>query len=71
MSGILLKKALTLLDVEHDEVEERWVTMGMIGTRCVCVVHHTFKEMSGAFVLIRIFSARKATRREQHQYWEK
>ena len=64
-------RALTLLDVEHDEVEERWVTMGMIGARCVCVVHHTFSEQPASCVTIRIFSARKATKREQQQYWEK
>ncbi len=64
-------RALTLLDTEHAEVEERWVTMGMIGALCVCVVHHTFKETSGVSVGIRIFSARKATRKEQQQYWEK
>ena len=64
-------RALTLFDKEHDEIEDRWVTMGMIGKLCICVVHHTFRETSGASVLIRIFSARKATRKEQQQYWEK
>lgn len=64
-------RALTLFDAGHNEVEERWVTMGMIGTRCVCVVHHTFREMPRLSVVIRIFSARKATRKEQQQYWEK
>ncbi len=64
-------RALTIFDDEHDEVEERWVTMGMIGVRCVCVTHHTFKETSVSSVEVRIFSARKATRSEQRQYWEK
>jgi uncharacterized protein len=64
-------RALTLFDEEHSGVEDRWVTMGMIGTHCICVVHHTFKETSGVFAVIRIFSVRKATKKEQRQYWEK
>ncbi|MBF0386794.1 MAG: BrnT family toxin [Candidatus Omnitrophica bacterium] len=64
-------RALTLFDSVHDEIEDRWVTMGMVGALCVCVVHHTFRETQGNVVMIRIFSARKATRKEQHQYWGK
>ena len=37
-------RALTLFDAEHDEIEERWITMGILGTYCICVVHHTFTE---------------------------
>jgi len=62
-------KALTLFDTKHDEKEDRWITMGMIGTVCTCVVHHTFREEMKEDVLIRIFSARKATKKEQQQYW--
>ncbi|MEI8012792.1 MAG: BrnT family toxin [Candidatus Omnitrophota bacterium] len=62
-------RALTLLDAGHDEHEERWITMGMTGAQCVCVVHHTFKDKVDDFVLIRIFSVRKATKKEQRQYW--
>ena len=65
------QRALTLFDGEHAEVEERWVTMGIIGAHCICVVHHTFREVSSGSVVIRIFSARKATKKEQQQYWEK
>ena len=62
-------RALTLFDKEHGENEERWVTMGLIGTICICVVHHTFREEKKGDVLIRIFSARKATKKEQLGYW--
>ena len=64
-------RALTLFDTKHDATEERWITMGVIGTMCICVVHHTFREALEGSVLIRIFSARKATRKEQQQYWGK
>ncbi len=63
--------ALTLFDTKYDEAEERWITMGMIGTMCICVVHHTFREAFEERILIRIFSARKATKKEQQQYREK
>jgi uncharacterized DUF497 family protein len=63
-------RALTLFDSKHDEKEERWITMGIIGTICICVVHHTFREEMKGNILIRIFSARKATKKEQQQYRE-
>ena len=63
-------RALTLFDSKHNKDEDRWITMGMVGIKCICVVHHTFKEGIKGDVLIRIFSARKATKNEQQQYWE-
>lgn len=51
--------------------EERWRTMGMVGTQVVMVVHTWphFDAQSGQETG-RIISARKATRREREAYEE-
>lgn len=63
-------RAVTLFDELHGGLEERWVTVGMAGNMCICVVHHTFRESDQGQAFIRIFSARRATKREQRQYSE-
>ena len=47
--------------------DERWQTIGMVGGLHILLVAHTLDE--GA-LLIRILSARKATRRERSIYAE-
>jgi uncharacterized DUF497 family protein len=59
--------ALSIPDVEHSEGEERWVTLGQIGSQLVVVVVHTFRDIEEEEV-IRIISARKATAKERKQY---
>lgn len=49
--------------------EERWQTMGMIGSVVVLLVAHTFVEQAGEEI-VRIISARKATRKERQRYEE-
>ncbi len=54
----------------HDRVvdgEQRWRTMGQIGGLLIIVVIHTYTETKGKEI-IRIISARKATRRERQCY---
>lgn len=48
------------------EVEERWLSVGTVSGRVLFIVH-TYEELSGE-TLVRIISARKATRHERTDY---
>ena len=49
--------------------EERWQTIGMIENIVIVMVAHTIKlEMDTQEEIIRIISARKATRAERQEY---
>jgi uncharacterized protein len=61
---------LTIKDTEHSEHEERWITVGSSAAGRLLVVCHTFREEQKESAVVRIFSARKATRRERRQYEE-
>jgi len=52
---------------EHGE--ERWATIGLVGTVLLLIVIHTYVEQNGEEI-IRIISARKATRGERARYEE-
>jgi uncharacterized protein len=60
--------SLTQRDETTDE-EERWITLGSIGTSAMLFVVHTCFEHAGEEV-IRIISARAATRHERRAYEE-
>jgi len=62
--------ALSRLDEDHGEAEERWVTLGMSLPGALLLVVHTFVEVSDQLGAIRIISARHPTRRETRQYEE-
>ena len=47
--------------------EERWQTLGMVGNVLLLLVAHTFAEHEDEEV-VRIISARKATRKERQKY---
>jgi uncharacterized DUF497 family protein len=51
----------------HEHGEERWKTIGLIGRVAIVVVAHTYGEENGEEV-IRIISARKATKSERKRY---
>jgi uncharacterized DUF497 family protein len=57
---------LSRLDYEENE-EERWQTIGLIEGEVVLVVAHTYRQQ-GDDEIIRIISARKATRHERRHY---
>lgn len=59
--------ALTLCDHNHDEIEERWITLGQTGGRRLVVVVHTWRE-GETLIHVRIISAREATIHELKQY---
>src|SRR5689334_1349466 len=52
---------------EHGEI--RWRTTGQIGGVIIVLVSHTIREEDDVEI-IRIFSARKASRRERQKYEE-
>lgn len=63
--------ALSDPDEEHSQDEERWLTLGLDKTGTLLVVCHTFREEKDTSALVRLFSARKATKTEAKQYRRK
>ena len=61
---------VSVLDEEHDEDEERYITLGIDSTGSTLVVVHTFRQTSFSESSIRIISARKAIKAEIKQYQE-
>ena len=61
---------LSIYDDEHSSEENRWITIGLSDTNKLLVVVHTFNEADNKNTLIRIISARKATKSESKQYKE-
>ncbi len=59
--------ALEFYDPDHSEDEDRFFMVGLSFRARVLLVSHCVRE-SGS--LIRIISARKATKQEAHKYWE-
>jgi uncharacterized DUF497 family protein len=62
------QRALSIFDDEHGIEEDRWVTLGMDSSGILLVVCHTFEEETQDSCRVRIFSARKAKRKEMKQY---
>jgi uncharacterized DUF497 family protein len=62
--------ALSRLDEESGQGEERWVTIGRNPASNLLLVVHTYIELSADRAVIRIISARRPTRREVRQYEE-
>lgn len=60
--------ALSLLDEQHSEEEERWLTLGLDQTGTLLVISHTYHEDAENSARVRLISARKATKNETKQY---
>jgi uncharacterized protein len=67
-TAFLDEQALLLDDPDHSDVEDRFILLGMTAAIRVLSVCHCVRE-SGS--LIRLISARRATRAEEKQYWER
>jgi uncharacterized DUF497 family protein len=52
-------KMLSVLDEDHSEKEERWITMGFDSSGALLVVHHTFQNVDESPRLVRVISARR------------
>ena len=59
---------LSIVDEEHSESEERWITMGQAENSSLLLVIHTYVEAGVSDAKIRIISARAATKHERRQY---
>jgi uncharacterized protein len=59
---------LLIHDPDHSEGEERFILLGLSSSLHLLVVCHTYRKDES---IIRIISARKATRSEQEQYWNR
>jgi uncharacterized protein len=64
-SAFLDENARVIPDPEHSDEENRFVLLGLSAAVRVLVVCHCYREDES---VIRIISARKADREEQHQY---
>ena len=62
--------AMSRYDDGHSETEDRWVTLGQASNGELLVVAHTFSETGPTSALVRVISARPATRRERDKYEE-
>jgi uncharacterized protein len=60
--------AVTFFDAEHSQDEERWLSLGQTSEGSLLVVIHTFVETGLGSALLRIISARPATKNERKQY---
>jgi uncharacterized DUF497 family protein len=61
------ENAILLDDPGHSEAEERAVLLGLSDRLRVLVVSHTLRDEN----TIRVISARRATKRERAQYFER
>lgn len=68
MSVLLDSLAMTRFDDEHSDDEERWVSVGRAGNDQLLLMVHTFSVTGPNTALVRLISARPATRREREQY---
>ena len=60
--------ALSRFDEDHSHDEERWITLGQTDNNVLLVVVHTYHEVDEHNAVVRIISARPATKYEQRQY---
>jgi uncharacterized DUF497 family protein len=57
--------AILFDDPDHSECEERFLIIGMSNEKGVCIISHCYR---GTDEIVRIISARKATKTEQVIY---
>ena len=59
------ENAILFDDPEHSGDEERFLLLGISKATNVCIVCHCYREYD---TVVRIISARKATRKEKERY---
>ena len=62
------ENALLIHDPDHSGEEDRFILLGLSAKDRFLVVCHCYRKSDE---IIRIISARKATKKEQKQYWER
>ena len=63
-------RLLTVPDVEHSEIEERWFSIGSASNGVLLSIVYVWQELSSVTTRIRLISARKATQSEARYYEE-
>ena len=61
------ENGLLIHDPDHSDEEDRFILLGLSSSLRTLVVCHCYRKRNE---IIRILSARKATRSEQKKYWE-
>ncbi|MFZ2644315.1 MAG: BrnT family toxin [Verrucomicrobiia bacterium] len=64
-------EAMSLYDSAHSSGEDRWITLGQDAHGQLLVVCHTWRESGEGATRCRIISARRATKTEAKQCWNK
>jgi uncharacterized DUF497 family protein len=62
------ENGLLLNDPDYSHDEDRFIPLGLSSNLRLLVIPHTYRKNDA---IIRIISARKATRSEQQQYWNR
>ena len=65
-SAFFDENALVIHDPEHSDDEERFILLGLSSTTRLLVVCHCYRSQDS---VIRIISARKASKKESSQYY--
>jgi uncharacterized DUF497 family protein len=63
-------RLLTVADVEHSEIEDRWFSIGWAANGAILSIVYLWSEPDPATIKIRLISARDATPAEIRQYEE-
>jgi uncharacterized DUF497 family protein len=63
-------RLLTVADLEHSDIEDRWFSIGCAGNGATLSVVYLWSDAGTATTKIRLISARKATQNEILQYQE-
>jgi uncharacterized protein len=62
------ENALLLHDPDHSQEEDRFILLGLSSSLRILIICHCYRKSDE---VIRIISARKATRSEQKSYWNR
>ncbi len=62
------EKAIQFFDPDHSEDEDRFLLLGISSKLRILIVCHCFRESE---TVIRLFSARKADKDEEQEYWRR
>jgi uncharacterized DUF497 family protein len=63
-------RILTVADLEHSEIEERWFSVGIASNGALLSIVYLWRETESATIEIRLISARPATQNELRDYGE-
>jgi uncharacterized DUF497 family protein len=61
-------RLLTVADLEHNDREDRWFSLGCSATGALLAVSHLWSETDISTITIRVIPARRATRNETRCY---